>query len=285
MKILITGASGNVGQFVTQELIKLNEEVVVGGTNVLKLKELFGQEVNSKLFDFQNPDTFDDVLEGVDRVYLMRPPHLGNPKDLFPFLERLKNYPIKHIVFLSLMGIENNRIPPHYKIEKKIETLSIPYTHIRPGFFMQNISGIHSVEIREKNEIFVPAGNSKTSFIDAMDIGYAISRILHEPVNHQNKAYTLTGLESLTYYDIAEILSGVTNREITYRKPSLLRYRNTYIHGRKLNKTYVNVTVALYLMTRMGTAKTITNDYKLITGQLPTTFREFCVKNKHLFTC
>jgi hypothetical protein len=77
----------------------------------------------------------------------------------------------------------------------------------------------------------------------------------------------------------------VTNREITYRKPSLLRYRNTYIHGRKLNKTYVNVTVALYLMTRMGTAKTITNDYKLITGQLPTTFREFCVKNKHLFTC
>lgn len=119
MKILITGASGNVGQFVTQELIKLNEEVVVGGTNVLKLKELFGQEVNSKLFDFQNPDTFDDVLEGVDRVYLMRPPHLGNPKDLFPFLERLKNYPIKHIVFLSLMGIENNRIPPHYKIEKK----------------------------------------------------------------------------------------------------------------------------------------------------------------------
>jgi len=35
----------------------------------------------------------------------------------------------------------------------------------------------------------------------------------------------------------------------------------------------------------MGTAKIITNDYKLITGQLPTTFREFCVKNKHLFTC
>lgn len=39
----------------------------------------------------------------------------------------------------------------------------VPFFHIRPGFFMQNLSGVHANEIIENNEIFVPAGKSKTS--------------------------------------------------------------------------------------------------------------------------
>lgn len=276
MKILITGASGNVGQYLTKELINLNEEVVVGGTNLEKLKHIFGGSVNTVLFDFMNLETFDKALVGVNRVYLMRPPHLGNPKDLYPFLDKLKSYPIKHIVFLSLMGIEHNRIPPHYKIEKYIEKLGIPYTFIRPGFFMQNISGIHSNEIRENDEIWVPASKSKTSFIDAQDIGHAISKILHNSVDHINKAYTLTGSVALDYYEIANILSKTTQRTIIYRNPGFIQYRNYYINHRKLDKQYVNVTLGLYLITRMGNAKRVTDDYYIITGKNPTTFSEFC---------
>ncbi|WP_442262966.1 hypothetical protein [Tissierella sp.] len=101
----------------------------------------------------------------------MRPPHLGKPEDLYPFIDSMKAHNIKLVSFLSLMGVENNTIPPHHKIEKYIEKTSLPYAHIRPRFFMQNLSGIHSVEIREKNEIFVPAGRSKTSFIEHKGTG------------------------------------------------------------------------------------------------------------------
>jgi hypothetical protein len=174
------------------------------------------------------------------------------------------------------MGIERNPIPPHYKIEKYIKKLGIPYTFVRPGFFMQNISGIHSYEIRERDEIFVPAGKSKTSFIDTKDIGYAISKILHKPFEHINKAYTLTGSVALDYYELANILSEVTERKIIYRNPSFIQYRNHYINHRKLDKSYVNVTIGLYLITRMGNAKKVTNDYFTITGKKPTSFYEFC---------
>jgi len=276
MKILITGASGNVGQYIVKNLLELNQELVLTSTNPEKLSEMYQGLAEIVYFDFQKVETFDKALVGVDRVYLMRPPHLGNPKDLYPFLDALKNYPIKHIVFLSLMGIENNRIPPHYKIEKYIQKCGIPYTFIRPGFFMQNISGIHSYEIRKNDEIWVPAGNSKTSFIDAQDIGYAISKILHNSIDHINKAYTLTGSIALDYYEIANIISKTTQRTIIYRNPSFLEYRNYYINHRKLDKQYVNVTIGLYLITRLGNAKRVTDDYFLITGKKPTSFYEFC---------
>jgi len=283
MKILVTGASGNVGSYVVRELLNKREDVVVAGTNIKKLKKIFGDKVNAVACDFTDKSTYDDALKGVDRVFLMRPPHLGKPEELYPFIDSMKAHNIKLVSFLSLMGVENNTIPPHHKIEKYIEKIGLSYAHIRPGFFMQNLSGIHSVEIREKNEIFVPAGKSKTSFIDAEDIGLSVATLLHDPEKFRNTAHTITGAESLDYYEVAEILSKVTKRKITYKKPSYLKYRSYYIKKRELDKKYVNVTVALYFMTRMGTAKRITNTFFELTGRKPKTFYAFAINNIHCF--
>lgn len=64
----------------------------------------------------------------------MRPPHLGKPEDLYPFIDAMKAKGIKLVSFLSLMGVENNTIPPHHKKEKYIEQVGLPFAHIRPGF-------------------------------------------------------------------------------------------------------------------------------------------------------
>ncbi len=284
MKILVTGASGTVGRYVVQELLKMGEEVVVAGTDKHKLEDIFGNEINSVEFDFSRRETFEGALRNVDRIFLMRPPHLGKPEDLYPFIESLKSYDIKLISFLSLMGVEKNTIPPHHKIEKFIENEGIPYSHIRPGFFMQNLSGIHAAEIKENNDIFIPAGKSKTSFIDASDIGLSIATVLHEAEKYKYTNHTITGPESLDYFQIADILSQVTERKIIYKKPSFIKYRNYYINKRGLDKKYVNVTVALYFMTRMGTAKRVTNEFKQLTGKKPKTFKEFVESNIDCFT-
>lgn len=244
---------------------------------------MFGDTVDVVKFDFTNKNTFNNALNKVDRVFLMRPPHLGKPQDLYPFIDAMKSRRIKLVSFLSLMGVENNTIPPHHKIEKYIESSRIPYAHVRPGFFMQNISGIHSVEIREQDKIFIPAGNSKTSFIDAADIGLSVATLLHEPDKYKNTEHTITGPEALDYYQVAEILSKLTGRKIIYDKPGYLKYRNYYIKKRGLNKNYVNVTVALYFMTRIGTAKKVTEQFHKLTGKKPRTFEDFAKNNIEAF--
>jgi hypothetical protein len=148
---------------------------------------------------------------------------------------------------------------------------------------MQNVSGIHSEEIREINKIFIPAGKSKTSFIDVADIGLSIAVLLHEPDKCRNTAHTITGPEALDYYQVAEILSRITERKISYAKPGYLRYRSYYIKERGLDKEYVNVTVALYFMTRMGAAKTVTDEFYKLTGKQPRTFEDFAKENIEAF--
>ena len=282
-KILVTGASGNVGRFVVEELLALGETVVAGGTKVSSLEEIFGERVTPVVLDFQNPDTFEQALAGVDRVFLMRPPHLGKASDMYPFVDAMKGKGIRLVSFLSLMGVEKNPFPPHGKIEKYLEEAQIPYAHIRPGFFMQNLSGIHAEEIRERGEIWVPAGKSRTSFIDARDIGRATAVVLHQWEKYQNTSHTLTGGEALDYYQVAEILTRVMGREIRYLNPGFLEYRRHYIGERKLDAGYVHVTMALYLMTRLGTAQGITEDFYRITGNSPRTLEEFAEENRSIF--
>ncbi len=283
MTILITGASGNVGRPLVRELMKTEESIKVAGTKTDKLNKLFDKDIESVKFDFTDPSTFDPALKNVDRVFLMRPPHLGKAKDFYPFIDAMKKHNIKLVVFLSLMGVEKNPIPPHHRIEKYIEKVGLAYAHIRPGFFMQNLTGIHLREIREKGELFIPAGNSKTSFIDAKDIGVAAATLLRNPKKYQNTTHTITGPEALSYYDVADILSKVLGKPIRYTKPGLIEYRRYMIKERGLDKGYVNVTVALYLMTRMGTAKKVTNGFYQLTGKEPISFETFVNNNIHVF--
>ena len=285
MRVMVTGALGNVGSAVLQELLNLGEAVVAADIDTEKLKARYtDKNVDIRRFDFTDQSTFATALAGVDRVFLMRPPHLGKPEDLKPFILAMKQQGMALVSFLSLMGVENNPVPPHHKIEKMIEAEGIPYAHIRPSFFMQNVSGVHAYEIREYNEIFVPAGNSRTSFIDAADIGLAIATVLHNPDKYKNTAHTITGPEALNYHEVAEILSEVVGRPIRYARPSYLKYRSVYIKHRGLDKGYVNVTVMLYFMTRMGTAKQVTDDFQRLTGKAPRTFRQFAKANKAAFT-
>ncbi len=283
MKILVTGASGNVGRYLVAELLQQGEQVIAASTDPDRLTKMFTQPIETVYFDFTKPETFAAALKDVDRVFLMRSPHLGRPEDLYPFIDALTDHPLQLVSFLSLMGIEKNPIPPHYKIEKYLEAAGLPYAHLRPGFFMQNVAGIHAEEIKKANQIFIPAGNSRTSFIDARDIGLAAATLLHNYEAYPYTSHTITGSEALSYTEVAEILSTVTGRKITYAKPGFLKYRNFYLQQRGLDKDYVHVTVALYFMTRMGTAKAVTDDFFRLTGQQPRTFAEFAREHQACF--
>jgi uncharacterized protein YbjT (DUF2867 family) len=59
--------------------------------------------------------------------------------------------------------------------------------------------------------------------------------LLYEPEKYKNTAHTITGPEALDYYKVAEILSKVTGKRITYAKPGYLKYRSYCINKRGLD--------------------------------------------------
>lgn len=279
-RILITGASGNVGSFVAQYALANGQEITVAGTHTEKLAKMFTDKAEITYFDFTDPATYNTALKNVDRVFIMRPPHLGKPEDLKPFVDTLKEKGgIRLVSFLSLIGVESNPVPPHHKIEKYIEQANLPYCHIRPSFFMQNISGVHAFEIKNFNRIVVPVSNALTSFIDAKDIGEITAKVLSEPELHQNKGYSITGPEAIDYWQVAKILSKELGREIIYTNPKPSFAKNYWINIRGMEREYCNVMGMLYMMTRFGTAKKVTSVFELVMGKKPRTFQQFANEN------
>ena len=273
-KILVLGALGNVGREVANDLIRNNVSVRVADIFPDRLETEFGGKAEVVHFNFADPETFEKTFSGVSKMFLMRPPQISNTKrDMFPALDAAIQAGVEHIAFLSLIGIENVKFVPHYPIEVYLRESGISWTFLRCSFFMQNLNTAHRVEIRDRDEIFIPVGTAKTSFIDVRDIGAAASVVLSKP-GHENKIYDLTGPESLDYFTAADILSETLDRKIMFSNPSPPRF----LFGNLLRKTpffYTLVQTFLYLSTRSGMADIVTNDLPTLIGRDPITFSQY----------
>ncbi len=273
-QILVTGATGNVGREVVNALAQKQVAVRVAARNVDAAHHAFGDEVKFIAFDFLDPATFANAFNGIKTLFLVRPPALSNvARDIAPAIHAAIRAGVTHIVFLSLQGVEQNRVTPHYKIEQLLKSSGVAYTFLRCGFFMQNLSTTHAAGIRDRNEIALPVGKAKTSFIDVRDIGAVGARVLTES-GHENLAYTLTGSEALDYNRVAAILTAVLDRSIRYTDPSVIRFiRNEVANGHPWQ--YALLMTALYTITRFGNASEVTPDVARLLGRSPITFEQF----------
>lgn len=274
--ILVIGALGNVGAEVVKQVLARGRIVRAADMDVNKLKERFGEGVEAVRFDFTDPSTFEETFEGVKCMFYMRPPQITNiQRDMVPSMDAAKRAGVTHVVFLSLIGIENAKYVPHYKVETYLKEINMQTTLLRCSFFMQNLNTTHRREIKEGNEIFVPVGKAKTAFIDARDIG-AVAAVALLEGGHANKNYDLTGGERLDYWEVANIMSEVLGRTITYRNPNPLHFLiETMRRGTPF--MFALVMTGLYTSTRFGMAEPITDEVERLIGHKPITFRQYVI--------
>lgn len=273
--ILVTGATGNVGAEIVRQLLDGGKHRVRVAHRLKNIDSLsLSPEVEAVGFDFQQPETFADAFRGVSKLFLMRPPAISQVKTyIYPAVDAAVAAGMKQIVFLSLLGAERNSIVPHAKVETYIKSIGVPYTFLRASFFMQNLSTMHHQDIKEHSELFVPAGKGKTSFIDARDIASVAVKALTES-GHENCAYSLTGSESLDYYEVAEIFTQVLGRRVVYNNPSLWKFAlRMYIRG--LDSKFIAVMIGIYTTVRLGFAGKVTPDTQEILQRTPLTMRQF----------
>ena len=275
LNILVTGATGNVGKEVVRLLTDQNCQIYAAVRNPEQAKKILGDssKISYVEFDFTNPNTFINAFRQTNKLFLVRPPALANIREIAPALEAAKQAGIEQIVFLSIVGADRNRIVPHSKIERYINQLEIGATFLRAGFFMQNLNTVHLEDIKTRGELFIPAGNGKTSFIDIRDIAAVAIRTLLEN-EHINKVYTLTGSEALRYYQVADIFTEVLNKPIKYTNPSLITFIFT-MRSKGLPINFVLIMAVIYTTTRLGLASQITPETEQLLNRPPLTMRQY----------
>jgi uncharacterized protein YbjT (DUF2867 family) len=282
-KILVSGATGNVGKEVYLLLVQANQPVIAAGRDINKIHQIFGKTALSRSLDFKNPQTFASAFSGITKFFLVRPPDIANVKKyIAPAILAAKQAGVKQVVFLSLIGVEKNKVVPHHKIEQLIIDSGISWTFLRAGFFMQNLSTTHRQEIKKEAEIFLPAGKAKTAFIDVRDIAALAAKALTEE-GHVGKAYNLTGNQALDYFEVAEIMTKILGKEITYRNPNPLNF--VWTTWQKIgNLPYAFIVTILYLTTRFGLAAKVYPDTEQLLGRPPISLQQFVQDNKTVWS-
>ena len=272
-EILITGATGNVGFETLRALNSAGVMPLAAVRDPAKARAKLEGKALLTHFDFTDFGSYTGALTGIKQMLLVRPPEIAQVDKYFrPLLEEARRAGVKQVVFLSLLGAETNTVVPHHKIEKVILELGIPHVFLRASFFMQNLSTTHLEDIRDRDDVFVPAGNGKTSFIDARDIGAVASLALLE--HHQNAAYDLTGDEALTYGDAARILSQELGRPIGYSHPNILKFALEE-RARGVAWPFIGVMVGIYSVAALGRAGRVTLTTRELLKRPATTLEQF----------
>lgn len=287
-KVLVTGATGNIGMEVIAHLYPLREGMIIaaGVRDQCKSKAKFAAYPDIALveFDFENSATFEHALDGVDCVFLLRPPHISDVKGAFhPLLKIMEKFSVGQVVFLSVQGVEKSAVIPHHKIEKRIQQGGLDYVFLRPGYFMQNLTTTLLGDIRLHDKIILPAGKAVFNWIDAKDIGAVAAHVIKRFDVYQNTGIEITGTENLDFYQVAEKMSQVLGRRIQFQSPSMLSF---FISRKKhgMQTGMILVMIMLHFLPRFQKPPRISNACEAITGKKPTLLKQFLEREKSQFT-
>lgn len=272
-KVLVTGASGNLGSAVMKTLAGAGFAVLAASR---KPESNPGKGITPVRFDYETPSTYDAALAGVTKVFLVAPPlDPEAPKKLIPFIDKMKTTSVNHIVFNSAMGADASEDAPLRKVERHIMKSGIKYTILRPTFFMENFSTGFMAPMIKAGGIFLAAADGKTSFITVQDIAEVAKAAFVKGLHDQ--AFILTGPEALDHTQVAQLISKALGKTIVYTPlPEEAMLKSAREHG--MPEGAVQYMAMLYHAVRSGWTAQVTDDVMKTTGRPATSFAEFAQK-------
>lgn len=220
MTILITGASGNIGRQVVQQLSSR-------GTAVRALvrdpsKAEFPEGVEVVQGDLLDVEALRRAMSGVSTLFLLN----GVVPDEFTqaliTLNLARDAGVERVVYLSVIHSDRYLNVPHFAgkfgVERMLEQMGFGATILRPAYFMQNDLTIKDVVLGH-GVYPMPVGSKGLAMIDTRDIAEIAALELMRrdasaplPLQRMN----LVGPDTLTGADVAEAWSAVLGRPVVY---------------------------------------------------------------------
>jgi uncharacterized protein YbjT (DUF2867 family) len=215
-KILVTGATGNTCSILIPALINAGQEVRAFVRNEEKAQSLKDAGAEIYIGDLDQGDTIDAALEGIEKIYFCTwngPTASAQGKNIVDAIKRSGTNPF--IVRHSAFGTDGSRIIQQInEVDKAIQGSGIPWTSIKPTFFMQNMMMV-SQSIQNGGNFYWDWADGRAGMVDIRDVADSALGALSGKAE-QGKEYILTGPESITMHEVATSFAKVLDKEINY---------------------------------------------------------------------
>lgn len=209
-KILILGSNGKTGRRVVTRL-ENNPEVEVR----------LGSRNEKIPFDWENSETWTNVLKDIDTVYITFQPDLAVPfaaEIIENFTRLAARSNVQKIVLLSGRGEKEAQV-----CEEIVKKNAKNWTIVRASWFNQNFSESFFLDPILYGVVALPRAEALEPFTDADDIADVVTEALLNE-NHNGKTYELTGPRLLTFKDAVNEIASASGRNISFQGLSLEEY-------------------------------------------------------------
>ncbi|KRC59234.1 NmrA family transcriptional regulator [Agromyces sp. Root81] len=197
----VIGATGKTGR-------RVAERLEAEGHAVRRLAR-----GTSPSFDWEHPEGWVPALHGIDRLYVTYVPDLAAPGAdvaITRLAQLADEAGVQRIVLLSGRGEDGAR-----RCEDILSASNVPTTVVRASWFAQNFTEGMLSDAASTGVLALPAGDVREPFIDVDDLAAVAVEALTSD-GHAGLVHEVTGPESLTFAEVAAILSEVAGREVVY---------------------------------------------------------------------
>ena len=274
--ILVTGAGGNVGRPLVDELAAAGTPVRAAYRSADKAARAKSDGLDAVAVDYARAETLRPALDGVESVFLLGTGAAGQVEGETNVVRAAKDAGVRRIVKLSVFEVAKEEFEfarLHRAVERAIEESGLAWTFLRPASFMQNFVNFTAPTIRSQHALYTMVPDSPFNHVDTRDVARVAAVVLTRG-GHEGQAYTLTGPRSFSYREAARTIADVTGEPVNVVPLGEQDLRA----GMKANGVpdfYADYLVDLDRWYESGKADVVTTTIRDLTGREATSFEEF----------
>ena len=277
MKIAITGATGQLGNLVIEQLLQLTaaQNIVALVRNIDKAEHFKAQGIELREFDYDRPETLVPALSGIDKLLLISANEIGRRTPQHQaVINAAKVAGVPYLAYTSLLRADTSPLglaQEHRETEKLIQDSGITYTFLRNNWYSENyLAGVaHTIEI---GTLFGAAQDGRISSASRIDYAEAAAKVLTS-TGHENKTYELAGSESFSLSDLATFIGQAVNKDIIYQNLSAEEYTQGLTQA-GLPAGLVDVIVDADIQTIQGAMYSDSKDLEQLIGHKTTSIQD-----------
>lgn len=219
--IAITGATGQLGQYVIESLMKTvpASQIVAIVRNPAKAQALTAQGITVRQADYGDEAALTSALQGVEKLLLISSSEVGQRAPQHRNVTKTAG--VKFIAYTSLLHADKSPLglaDEHIETEKMLADSGIVYTLLRNGWYTENY--LASAPAALEHGVFIgAAGDGKIASATRADYAAAAARVISE-AGHEGKVYELAGDSAWTLTQLAAELTKQSGKSVTYQNLS-----------------------------------------------------------------
>ena len=237
--ILITGATGQLGSLVVQELIKRQaiDNVAILVRNQSKAEAFMKEGINVVQGNYDDYSSLISAFKGVNHLYFISASDIAARNQQHEnVVKAAKEAGVNHIIYTSFQRKSDHDASPiamvnsgHLLAEALIRQSGLTYTILKHALYAEVLPMFMGDEVLNAGMIYLPAGEGKAAYTSRADMALAGVEVLTGE-GHENKIYEISADKSYSFYDIAGMLTELSGCEIKYTSPDAETFTTALLH-------------------------------------------------------